>query len=432
MHRIKTVKDDFLREQYDLVTHESGLTIYVFPKDMQTTYASLTVRFGSLDCCFRFEDEEEALALPDGIAHFLEHKMFECEDGSDAFEHFSKIGADANAYTTNEETSYLFSTPGDVETALKILIDLVFTPCFNEKNVQKEMGIIGQEIKMYEDSVNSRLYESILELLYVNHSIRAKIAGTEETISAITPQLLMRCHRAFYRPRNMILTVVGKVTTEKILETVDEVLPTLPAAVPIAGVQEEPPTIFCKSREFQMAIAKPKLCVGIKDIAVPRDPLEKTKRAVAMNILADLAFGSGTALYDRLYREGLISGDFSVCYEVIRDCGHFLVTASTDDPERLLHELRAEWNRWQTAPEFEVEDFRRIRKVHYAEFVKDFDSTEEIAMALLDAAVDGNDLFDIGNVIKSITLDEIEAYAKSFFDEERLAYTVISPTKGAE
>ena len=197
MSEIITVKNDFLAEKYDKVVASSGLTVYVFPKQLTTTYAAISVPFGSLDSTFRFADEEEMLTLPDGIAHFLEHKMFESEDHVDTFDKFAAVGASANAYTSNELTSYLFTTHDDVEPPLRILLDYVFKPYFTTKNVEKEVGIVGQEIKMYEDSSGSRLYHSMMELLYQVHGIRTKIAGSLSSISAITPELLMRCHRAW-------------------------------------------------------------------------------------------------------------------------------------------------------------------------------------------------------------------------------------------
>ena len=432
MRKIQTVKNDFLREQYDVVEHESGLLLYVFPKKLSTAYASLTVRFGSLHNVFRLENEAEELALPDGIAHFLEHKMFESEDHIDTFDKFAAVGANANAYTSNEVTSYLFSAPGDISEPLKILLDYVFHPYFTEKNVQKEVGIIGQEIKMYEDSPMSRLYSSTMELLYVNHGIRTNICGTYASISEITPELLLRCHSAFYKPDNMILIVVGDVSTEEVLALVDMALPKASdAATPVPRITEEPETVYKKSLEFHMDISRPKLCVGIKDIHLPAASKERERRAITMNLLCDLFFGESTHFFDRLYREGLISNDFSACYETIGDCGHLLVSGATDEPERLLAELRAEFRRIQTAPTAEEADFLRIRGVHYAEYIKDFDSTEEIATALLDAVIDGTELFDTGGVIHSVTLSEVFDLCREFFDEERLVYTLITPTKGA-
>lgn len=431
MRKIQTVKNDFLREQYDVVEHESGLLLYVFPKKLSTAYASLTVRFGSLHNVFRLENEAEELALPDGIAHFLEHKMFESEDHIDTFDKFAAVGANANAYTSNEVTSYLFSAPGDISEPLRILLDYVFHPYFTEKNVQKEVGIIGQEIKMYEDSPMSRLYSSTMELLYVNHGIRTNICGSHASISEITPELLLRCHSAFYKPDNMVLIVVGDVATDKILSLVDEALPGVgKGKTPLATPVEEPQHIYKKSAEFHMDISRPKLCIGIKDVHLPAAPKERERRAIAMNLLCDLFFGESSLFFDRLYREGLISNDFSACYETIGDCAHLLASGATDLPERLLSELRDEFRRIQTAPTAEEADFLRIRGVHYAEYIKDFDNTEEIATALLDAVIDGTELFDTGNAIHSVTLTEVFELCREFFDEERLVYTLILPTKG--
>ena len=432
MGKRETVKNDFLHEQYDVIRHKSGLLVYVFPKKLSTAYASLTVRFGSLHNTFRLEGEEEELTLPDGIAHFLEHKMFESEDHIDTFDKFAAVGASANAYTSNEVTSYLFSAPGNIEKPLKILLDYVFHPYFTEKNVQKEVGIIGQEIKMYDDSPASRLYSSTMELLYANHGIRTNICGTYASISAITPELLMRCHTAFYKPDNMILIVVGDVLTDEVLALVDAALPAASTvATPIPKVPEEPEAVYKKSSEFHMDISRPKLCVGIKDIRLPSDPVARERRAIAMNLLCDLFFGESTPLFERLYREGLISNDFSACYETVDNCGHLLVSGATDEPRRLLSELRTEFHRLKTEPLAEDSDFLRIRGVHYAEYIKDFDSTEEIAAALLDAIVDGTELFNTGSLIHSVTLSEIFELCRDFFDEERLVYTLITPTKGA-
>ena len=429
MNEKVTVKNQFLRERYDKVTHSSGLSVYVFPKKLSTTYAALTVRFGSLDNRFRLEGEEEALAMPDGIAHFLEHKMFESEDNIDTFDKFAAVGASANAYTSNEVTSYLFSTSEAIEKALEILVDYVFHPYFTEKNVEKEVGIIGQEIKMYEDSPSSRLYMAMMECLYQNHEIRTNICGSYETISAITPELLTRCYRAFYRPDNMILTVCGDVTTDEVMRVVDAALPNdLPVSpAPICEYPEEPVGVFKKSCEFHMDIARPKICVGIKDTIIPKSPAERERRSIIMNLIGDLCFGESTPFYERLYNAGLISRDFSACYESVKGCAHMLFSAATDQPETLLAELRAEFARLSAATEIAETDFYRLRNVHYAEYIKDFDNTEEIAADLLDAILEGTELFETGNVISSVTPDEILSEMHRFFSEEQLSYAVILP-----
>lgn len=433
MSEILTVKNDFLAEQYDKIHHKSGLTVYVFPKELSTAYASITVPFGSLDNTFRFEDEEELLTLPDGIAHFLEHKMFESEDHIDTFDKFAAVGANANAYTSNELTSYLFSTPTDIEAPLRILLDYVFHPYFTEKNVEKEVGIIGQEIKMYEDSLGSRRYQAMMKLLYRDHGIRTNICGTQESISEITPELLMRCHRAFYRPDRMTLIVCGNVTTERILKIVDEVVPTLPPIGEVVNAYpEEPREVYSRSCELRMDIARPSLCVGSKDVHLDGTPEERERRAIAANMMCDLYFGESSPFYESLYNDGLISRGFSAGYESLRDCGHFLCYGATDEPVRLLARLREEFARIVSDPTASEADFLRIRKVHYAEFVKDFDDTEEIASALLDAVTEGVELFGIGEMIHSITIDEVYQVARELLCEENLAHVTVYPLKGKE
>ncbi len=425
------VEDPFLREAYEVLHHESGLTVYVFPKRLSTTYASLTVHFGSLDSSFRFSDEDEPLTMPDGIAHFLEHKMFESEDHVDTFDKFAALGASANAYTSNEATTYLFSTAEKLDPPLSLLLDYVFHPYFTEKNVEKERGIIGQEIKMYDDAPLSRLYASMMELLYVNHGVRTNICGSVASIAEITPELLLRCHRAFYRPERMTLIVVGNVTVEDVMRTVDKALPKLPEIPPVLlEYPTEPDALYAYAREFTMDISRPKLCIGFKDTAIPEEPEARERRAIAMNLLCDLYFGESTPFYDELYREGLISRDFSAYYESLRGCGHLLLCGSTDEPERLLAVLREKIARIAEGEETAEADFLRIRSVHYAEYVKDFDSTEEIAAALLDAILDGTELFKTGAAIHSIAHDEIGALAREFFSQKPFAHTVISPMKG--
>ena len=431
MNELTRVKDDFLREEYYTLRHASGLSIYVFPKKLSTAYAALTVRFGSLDNEFRFASEDELLTVPDGTAHFLEHKMFENEDHVDTFDKFAALGASANAYTSNDVTSYLFSTSGEVEGPLTILLESVLHPYFTEKNVEKEQGIIAQEIKMYDDSSSNRLYYAVLELLYANHGIRTNICGSCESIREITPDVLMRCYRAFYRPENMILIVCGDVSPEAVVATVDKALVGFkPSEDVVCHETEEPPEIFAKSREFHMDIARPKLSVGVKDIGLSADPRERERRALILNLAADLFFGESTEFFDRLYRRGLISQDFSAGYESVQGVGHFLITAATDDPQTLLAEIRAEFDAIAKGKRPTEADFERIRRVHYAEFIKDFDNTELIATALLDAIVEGVELFDTGKVLTSITSDELSLLSGEFFSEDRLVYSIVSPMKG--
>ena len=426
-----TVRNDFLQESYDKVVHKSGLTVYVFPKKLSTAYAALSVRFGSLDQTFRFEDEDELLAMPEGIAHFLEHKMFESEDHIDTFDKFAAVGASANAYTSNEVTSYLFSTPDDLAPPLRILLNYVFSPYFTEKNVEKEKGIIAQEIKMYDDSPSSRLYYSVLELLYTSHAVKQNICGSVESIAKITPETLMRCYRAFYHPSNMVLIVSGDVKTDDVLALVDEALVNVPPAPSVVRLsQTENPPIAAKSKEFHMDIARPKICIGLKDTAIPSAPRDRERRALIMNLISDLYFGESTEFFERLYAKGLISHDFSAYYETTGGCGHMMLSAATDDPATLYQEIFDEFSAIRGGKAPTREDFERLRRVHYAEYIKDFDNTEEIATALLDSILDEVELFGTATALTSIERSELLSVAAQFFAEEQIAYATVYPMNG--
>ena len=210
-------------EKYYFLQHKSGLGVYVVPKKMSTSYAIFGTKFGSIDNRFVLDGKE--IILPDGIAHFLEHKMFEQEDGTDAFLRYAKTGANANAYTTFERTCYLFSATSKFYESLEILLDFVSHPYFTDATVQKEMGIIGQEIRMYDDNPGWQLYFGMLTGLYHNNTVRIDTAGTTETIAEITPELLHTAYRAFYNPHNMLLCVCGDIDPEKVEEICDRLLP---------------------------------------------------------------------------------------------------------------------------------------------------------------------------------------------------------------
>ena len=219
-------------DSYWKIQHPSGLTILLYPKEnCSTTYAIFGTRYGSIDNCFQRSDEPAPETVPEGIAHYLEHKLFESEDG-DAFERYAKTGASANAFTSFESTCYLFSCTDKLYESLEILLDFVQSPYFTEQTVQKEQGIIGQEIKMYDDDPSWRVMFNYLKAMYHSHPIKEDIAGTVESIAKITPELLYRCYNTFYNLGNMVLALAGNFDKEKVLEVCDRMLkPAEPVSV---------------------------------------------------------------------------------------------------------------------------------------------------------------------------------------------------------
>ena len=217
MNNFEIFESSAVREKYYLHHHPSGLDIYLFPKKLTTTYAVFGANYGSVDNTFKTSKDGDFITVPDGIAHFLEHKLFANEDGSDAFEHFSAFGADANAYTSFNKTAYLFSCTDNFEESLGELLDFVTHPYFTEDSVKKEIGIIAQEIKMYDDTPSDRCFYGMLEGMYEHHSIRRNICGSVDSISKITPKLLYDCYGTFYNLSNMALVISGDVELDTVI-----------------------------------------------------------------------------------------------------------------------------------------------------------------------------------------------------------------------
>ncbi len=423
----ETVKSSLLREEYRYLRHPSGLEIYVFPKELSVTYAIVATRFGSLDNRFRVGAETDFTKVPDGVAHFLEHKMFENADGEDTFVKFSRTGADANAYTDFRTTAYLFSCTENFSKSLPILLHSVFEPHFTAENVKKEQGIIAQEIKMGEDDPDNVLIYDMLRCLYFESSLRTDIAGTVESIAQITPEILYRCHGAFYNPGNMILCVCGQVDPEEVFAAVDA-LPPLPAPVPVESYYPPEPSRVCSPRsKRKMQVAKPLFCVGVKDTDISPDPIRRMKKRAAFRILSSLGFGRASDFYRELYSDGLISPSFGSWTQHNAAFSFFSLSGDSSDPEKVFSLIRKQAERLATEP-IAAEDFERCRRSHYADFVKSFDSTEEIANLLInDFALDGGRIFDYAEVLRTLTPEEVGGIASSLFRPEAFALSVIEP-----
>ncbi len=417
-----------INESYYYFKDDSGLDVYVFPKKLSTSYACFATRYGSLENRFKTEKDDDFIDVPNGIAHFLEHKMFENEDGSDTFESFGRIGASANAYTSNDKTVYLFSCTSNFEEALKILLSYVTHPYFTDKNVEKEQGIIGQELKMYEDNPIIRLYYALLELLYVNDNIKISVGGTVESISKITPDILYKCYNTFYTPSNMSLIVCGDVSVDTVKEIVKENIKASDTGRITCEYPEEPRELAGKESSLKMDVADKLFAIGIKDVNYPKLPKEQKKRHIAINILNDLLFGTSSSLYNDLYEKGYVKNSFSAEYESFKNCAHNIIMGDGDDPKFVYELCLKEIER--AKKDFpSVEDFKRLQKVMYSEYIQAFDSTEDISNDFVDCLFFGVDLLDIGDIILEIDYEYLKETFLSLFSEEYMAFSVIEPIK---
>lgn len=417
-----------LRESYTKITHKSGLDIYVFPKKLSTAYAMFGTRYGSVDTRFKLAGDAEFVTVPDGVAHFLEHKMFENEDGIDSFEKFSALGADANAYTSHDRTVYLFSCTENFGESLRELLTYVKAPYFTPETVEKEQGIIGQEIRMCDDRAGNVRYYNLLSALFHGKQIWTNICGTVESIAEITPEILYACHRVFYNLSNMALVVCGDVTVDEVLAIADA---TLRDEAPVEIVRDatpEPETIVRDRISAEMPIAQPIFTVGIKDCPGALDPVARTRRWLVYSILLDVLFNPSSDTYNDLYRAGLVTGNLGYGYESSPSYAYAGISGESRDPEAVFARLAAAVADAKQNGLSETA-FRRVKRVMYADFVRDFDSSTDIAEMMLDYIFSDVEPLSVAELLDGITFDDVTALLHEAFAPARWAMSVVYPKK---
>lgn len=416
-----------LGERYEKIEHVSGLSVYVFPKKLTTAYAFFAVRYGSLDSSFERCGRDGRVSVPDGIAHFLEHKMFENEDGSDSFAHFASLGVDANAYTSYNRTAYLFSCTEHFGEALDELLRFVTTPHFTEASVQKEQGIIAEEIRMYEDSPWEQCLQKLLEAMYPTHPVRKNICGTVESIQEITPALLYECYRAFYTPSNMTLVVCGDVNADEVMEAVDRHLPQVAIPMTVKRVTEADRSgVVMPYVSARMQVSKPIFSIGIKDRHFVGTPAERLRRELAMTMLDEILFSRSEPFYNDLFERGVVTPSFGAGYSCAEDFAFHCISGESDTPDEVLRLLR-EYLLRVCESGISEEAFERCRRVMYADEVRAYDSTEEIASRLLSFAFEDVDMFSCLEILQGIQKEELETLLGEAFEEDCFTLAVILP-----
>ena len=410
-----------LGEGYTRIEHPSGLTLMLCPmKGYSTAYALFATRCGSIDDSFSVGDGE-MVQVPNGIAHFLEHKLFESEEG-DAFEQYAKTGASANAYTSFDRTAYLFGCTDRFRESLEILLNLVTTPYFTEQTVKKEQGIIGQEIRMYDDDPDWRVYFNLLGALYQEHPIRIDIAGTVESIAGISADLLYRCYNAFYNLNNMVLSIAGNFEIKDVVEACDKILkPAAPVRVSTREVQE-PDEIRTRRVEQTLEVAAPLFQIGFKGRA--KSYRENILAQVTGELVCDLIAGESTALYRELYDEGLINAVFDT--EVMAGPNYLvnIFSGESRDPDavfaRLTDGVRALQERG-----ISEEDFERARRAAYGRYVGIYGNVESMAGMMVLAKLADFGAYEPLDLLGELTLNDAQAFLRENFDTERCALSVV-------
>lgn len=418
----KVIRSELLNEEYYEINHKSGLKIFVMEKpDYTGAFAMFGTRYGSVDTCFRLKNEADYTVVPEGIAHFLEHKLFESEE-LDAFQRFEKTGANANAFTSFDKTCYIFQCSDNFDESLEILLDFVKHPYFTEATVQKEQGIIGQEIKMYQDSPDWQVLFNLLRGLYVNNPVRIDIAGTVDSIAQINADLLYSCYNTFYNLSNMALAVVGNVTVNQVLTVADRVLKTEEPVEFEQIIPEEPETVATDYIEETLTVDIPKFAFGFKEKICT--PVRTAKEVVVMDIALDIIAGKTSLLYNRLIANGLINPTFGSEYFIGRGFASPMFSGESKQPEK-VRDAVVENIEALKANGISDEDFNISRKRLYGLALRSFNDVEDIAGNIVDCYFNDSNIFEELEIYKTVTKEDVENTIRNCFDSDKLCLSVI-------
>ena len=423
MMNIKEVRNELLNEKYYDIDHPSGLKILVMPKENYlSTYAIFATKYGSIDTMIQMSDGSFK-EIPEGTAHFLEHKLFESED-LDAFERFAKTGASANAYTSFERTGYLFSCSANFKKNLEILLDFVQNPYFTQATVEKEQGIIGQEIDMYKDAPDWEVMFNCLRTMYHNLPVRIDIAGTQESIAQITAKTLYGCYDNFYNLHNMVLAVAGNADVDEIVEVADKVLKPVEGKMAQRKVIDEPEEVIDNYIEEKLSVATPQFMFGFKESW--DTPERTTKEEISMEILLDMISGQSSELYKRLFDGKLINNSFGFEYFTGFGYSCVLFAGESNDPKKVAEEIVGGIGKFRETG-FDKTAFERTKKKLYGRMIMGMNDIEGLANNMAVSYFAGEDVFTDFEIFKTVTLDDVNDIFKKTLDENRSVLSVINP-----
>lgn len=419
---MKVIESLNIKEKAYIEKLENGMNVIIIPKNTtKKKYVIWGVNFGSIDNHFKVDGEE--IYIPDGVAHFLEHKMFEQENGKNSLDTLMALGIDANAYTTSDHTAYLFECTDHFYEGLDELMNYVQNPYFTNENVEKEKGIIAQEIRMYDDDPGWQLYMGILDCLYKNNPIKVDIAGTVESISKITPEVLYKCYNTFYALDNMTLVICGDFEPEKLLEEVKKRLTKNKTYEKIERIYpEKEKTINKKYVEKNMNVSMPIFAIGIKDVS--KMDSEIVKKHIAIEILLNMIIGKSSDLYKKMYNQGLLLEEPSIDYEFSEEYAHIVISGQSNDSEEVYKMFKEEIENYKNN-ELNIDHFERIKKKIYGDYVVEYNSVSEIARMFLTDHMKKISSFDYIEQYKVITKEYVEQVLKEIFNDEYMALAIV-------
>ena len=422
----KRITNNLIKEEYFYLKHPSGLEVYVYPKKGYcSNYAIFGTNFGSINNKFKIKGNPSYTEVPDGIAHCLEHKLFAGKDG-DAFELFSKTGASANAFTTFDKTAYLFSCAGNIEKPLEILLDFVQTPYFTQENVDKERGIIAQEIKMYEDSPDWKVFINLLQSLYQNNPVRIDTAGTVETIAKITPEILYNCYNTFYNLNNMCLCVVGDINCDNILELVDKKVKYLPKIEVEKFFPEEPNEVKNPKIVQKFDIENSMFSLGFKESVAPGERIS-TAKSVSNDLILSCLSSSSSEMYEELVKKDLISmASFSDEYLEGPGYASVIFSGESNNPEKASEVIKKHIEKIHKTG-LDEKTFNRVKNAIYGQSLEIFNSVSSIAKSQFNSAIAGKELFNYLETLQNISIDEVNKDLENKLNPHYSALSIVSP-----
>lgn len=408
----------------------NGLTVAVVPRrGFSKKLAYFVTDFGSIHTDFEFEGQP--YTVPAGIAHYLEHKIFDMPDGRDVSAEFAAMGAVTNAFTSYDMTAYYFSCTDHFRACLRLLLEFVSTPYFTPESVEKERGIIDQEIDMSLDSPDSCIFETLMQNTYENHPIRVPILGTHETIRQITPENLHLCHRAFYAPGNMMLCVVGDVDADEVVSLAQEVLGCAPRPIgKKRDYRDEPPHILVPYSRERMEVAMPTFSIAFKCDCVPNGD-EGVRTEMTADLAAEALFGESSALYLKMYEEGLIDSAFGGGFEAVDGCTMLMCSGDSYEPMKIRDALISEAARIANEGISE-ETFLRMKRSALGRRIRELDSFDSTCFRICAYHYSGFDYFRFPEIYQTITRDDVRRFLSSAVRLETCSLSEIVPSEEDE
>lgn len=422
MQIIENIK---LKEKLYVEKLENGLTVMILPrKTTQKKYAMWGVNFGSIDNHFINPDNNKEIKIPDGVAHFLEHKMFEQENGINSLDALSSLGVDANAYTTNDYTTYLFECTDNFYEALDELMDYVQHPYYTDENVEKEKGIIAQEINMYDDYPTWKVYMNAMECLYHNNPVKLDIAGTIESITPITKETLYDCYNTFYTPSNMLMVITGDFEPERLIQEIKNRIVKNENKGEIKRIYpEEPEEINKEKIEAVMDVNNPIFVIAIKDKTLENET-EQVKKHIAIEILLNIIAGKSSKLYKELYEKGIVMSPLDLDYEFSKQYAHIAISGQSNEPERVMKELKKEIEKLKKEG-LEKQQFERIKKKIYGDYITEYNDISGVARMLMADYFKGINSFEYIENHKQVTKEYAEKILREIFDENKMVISIV-------